>query len=76
MSDRHPLWTQLQLPHTNIERFRAPRLSLIIIAALGQLAANVENLRSRNVFERSLDRLLLVCLRTKLAPKREHITWN
>jgi hypothetical protein len=68
--EKHPLWCQLSLPDVP-QKIDAPGQSSTVSSAVQRLSTNLENMWSGSLFQKSLDRILLVCLRTALAPERE-----
>jgi hypothetical protein len=50
-----------------------PGLSQTVNTSIETISTNMDNMWKGNLFSKSLDRLLLLCLRTNLAPKREEL---
>ncbi|CAO3680987.1 unnamed protein product [Umbelopsis vinacea] len=67
--ETHPIWSELKV--LGLETSPTSGLSHTAISSVHQVAESVMRMWSGNIFRRSLDRLLLVCLRKHLAPKKE-----
>jgi hypothetical protein len=67
--ETHPIWSELKV--LGLETSPTSGLSSTAISSVHQVAESVMRMWSGNIFRRSLDRLLLVCLRKHLAPKKE-----
>jgi hypothetical protein len=67
--ENHPIWSELKV--LGLETSPTSGLSSTASSSVQQVAESVMRMWSGNIFRRSLDRLLLVCLRKHLAPKKE-----
>jgi hypothetical protein len=67
----HALWQQLSVDMSSLQSVECPGLSQTVNTSIESISTNMDNMYKGNLFSKSLDRLLLVCLRTNLAPKRE-----
>lgn len=68
---KHLLWESLKIENFPLQPSQTMGLSYTVNCAVQALAVNISNIWKGNIFNRSLDRLLLVYFRTFLAPKRE-----
>jgi hypothetical protein len=68
-AEKHPIWSELKV--LGLETSPTSGLSMTTVSSVHQAAESVIRMWSGNIFSKSLDRLLLVCLRKHLAPKKE-----